>query len=211
MSHTVLSTLGGILASAVSTPLGAFLSQSIQNYQANRKANKIPVQCVLINSPTDAQHLINTYNTEFGNSSTLYLLDVEQAVMVNPANASFIDQLNQLKQNNITQYDIVMCPLALTEVSVVLQHLVSIKSDQTLVVFVSDITIKRYLSLTNSFYFAPSVALFKTYLSNHPQLAKFLQRSRDILDSASKEVIIFNNADELYSLFLNTMGVVRTL
>ena len=200
---SIPSTLNAV---AQSLPLISTVAAKLQSWWANRK--NVHTVCAIIPAGSGKSTLVSTFQADFGTSyfNQVTLLDVEaQAVLANPTTLT-----PALKQTNIFQYNQLLFPACQAILTSTQAHLNQIQNGQLLVVLVSTNDLKKYLKLSGmSKYFAPAKGLFKTILQKNPAIADYLTYCRTTIES--KDPIIFNDFQELYSAFLSELKIVQTV
>ena len=139
----------------------------------------------------------------------MYLLDIEDAVVKDPKNASQLKILEDLKKNDILIYESKLFTLCKENLDELLLHLKNTKVKKHIIVFVSSREMKKYLEIKSAWYYAPTKKLFEQIKTKSPNFIDYLTYTRNML--TEKDTYIFSTFEELYQQFLKDLRIERKI
>ena len=202
MSSETTSILG-----AIGKFFGMLLFGKIQEYYEKKKLST--VSFVVIPSGSGKTKLVETFKSEFGLSTDLYLLDIEDAVLKEVKNAPLLSQLKELKEKDVLIYESKLFQLCKEYLDEILQHLKATKHKKHIVVLTSSKELKRYLDIKTGIYYAPTKKLFEALKSKNPANLDYLNYTRNLL--SEKDAFVFETFEQLYNQFLKDLKIERTI
>lgn len=192
--------------------VGKFAFNLIGGHIIKRIKERKNCKLVFVNIPAGSgkTKLIESYNNEFklDDNSDLYLLDIEHATLNDPKNASQVEGLMKLKQNDVVMYQSKLFELCKQYLDELVAHLNQLKNSKIIIVISSSRDMKKYLQIKKGLYLCPSKKLNETIKSKYPFL-NYLNYCRNRL--VDKDVKIYNTFDELFNIFCDELSIERKI
>jgi hypothetical protein len=168
------------------------------------KSKESRVTCIVLT--TGKTKFVEAYKAEFGSTSEIYMLDIEDEILKKTENA----YLNALKQTDVTMYEAKLFPLAKAHLQNIIRELKEMRVKKHIIVLCSSNNLKKYLKVSKCHYYTPSERLFAQIEAKAPQLKDYLNYVRTLLSTKDK-TYIFNSFEEVYNQILKDLHIEREI